>query len=175
MHRSDSMHGQPDVRYNHHLRSIRDFQESNPQNRLSQGRPAEDNLDFNNANNNERNSLGQSLVSSQQVQIKMLKEDMENVSKLITEDVFQMIDNLSQALTEKDSEVNELKEKIEGQDQKTEKQLETINVLEKKQENEAKEYQSLQSTLVQQSEHYSETLTNLRNRHSQHTKNLEEV
>ena len=33
------------------------------------------------------------------------------MQNLITEDVFQMIDNLSQALTEKDNEVLELKKK----------------------------------------------------------------
>lgn len=161
----------PDLRYNHHLRSMRDYQESNPQSRMNQERPSVDAAEF----SNERNQLEQSLASSQHVQIKVLKEDIENVSKLITEDVFQMIDNLSQALTEKDSEVNELKERIFNHEGKIEKQSEEINVLEKKQESHRKEYQALQATLVQQSEHYSETLTNLRSRHSQHTKNLEDV
>ena len=42
--------------------------------------------------------------------LKMLKDEMASVQNLITEDVFQMIDNLSQALSEKEGEVGELKQ-----------------------------------------------------------------
>ena len=55
-----------------------------------------------------------------QPQLKIIKDDLQNVQNLITEDVFQMIDNLSQALTEKEGEVMDIKKTLE--EQKTENQ-----------------------------------------------------
>ena len=100
--------------YEQHIRSIRDFQDSNLQSRSAQGRASVEAAEY----TNERYQMEQSLANAPHVQIKVLRADISSVSKLITEDVFQMIDNLSQALTEKDSEVNELKERIFNQESK---------------------------------------------------------
>lgn len=51
-----------------------------------------------------------------QAQVRIVKDDLTNVHSLITEDVFQMIDNLSQALTERDNEVLELKKMGKAQE-----------------------------------------------------------
>ena len=72
-----------------------------------------------------------------QPQLKIIKDDLQNVQNLITEDVFQMIDNLSQALTEKESEVMEIKKILE--EQKTENQ-------EIQEKNKRLEQQALQTT-----------------------------
>ena len=44
-----------------------------------------------------------------QAQVRIIKDEIQNIQSLITEDVFQMIDTFSKALTEKENEVEDLK------------------------------------------------------------------
>lgn len=101
---------------------MRDYREANPQSHAGPGSGQEEANDFVTLGN----EIGQSDSPESALQLKALKDDMQNVQNLITEDVFQMIDNLSQALTEKDGEVNELKEKLATQDGQLQKCLETV-------------------------------------------------
>lgn len=71
-------------------------------------------------------TMENSLMNNPHVKINFLRSEIESVSKLITEDVFQMIDNLTQAMTENEGEINELKESLYTQNRLINKQREEI-------------------------------------------------
>ena len=78
-----------------------------------------------------------------------------------------MIDNLTQAMTENEGEINELKESLYTQNRLINKQREEIQSLTESQENHLKENKAMQAQMVSQAEQYQETITNLRSRQAQ--------